>query len=381
MIKGLQSRIFLYFRRTSLLVWVLCLLLSSLSLILLSGILDSGYAVSLGISKRNLWVQGISIGLGICSAVAISLIDYRAMAKAWKFYVPICYLLLLLTFLIGVGASGRPEDKRWLIIPGINLSFQPAELLRIAFILIFAYHIHMVQKDIHRPLCLGGLMVHGAIPVLLLHFQGDDGSALIISVTAICMLFCAEISWKHLLGGAVFLGASLPILWFSVLNNFQKQRIMALYDPSAQDIQGFYYQQHRASLALASGGVGGSGIWNAGHTYVPEMHNDFIFSFLGECFGFIGIVILFIILLCLWVRIISFAGKASDTLGQLICIGIFAILSFQTMLNVGMNISVLPVIGNPLPFISCGGSSTLTSYMGIGLVLSVHMHTHHAMFC
>ena len=165
-----------------------------------------------------------------------------------------------------------------------------------------------------------------------------------------------------------------------ILNNFQKQRIAALYDPAIKDVQGFFYQQHRASVALASGGVGGKGIWSISHTYVPEMHNDFIFSYLGECFGFIGLLLLFITLLFLWIRIISIASKARDVLGKMICIGVFAMLAFQAVLNIGMNISLLPVIGNPLPFISCGGSSTLTSYFGIGLVLSVNMHSNKSMF-
>lgn len=369
-----------YIRQTDRMIWMLCFLLSGVSLVLLMGILDSGYADYLDISRRNVFIQGISACIGVSCAALISLIDYEDLAKMWKLHVPVCYALLLLTFFIGTGAAERPDDKRWLQVPGINISFQPAELLRISFILAFAYHVFLVREHINHPLYLAGLLAHGITPAVLLHFQGDDGSALIFAVIMVCMLFSAGISWKYVFGALAATLVSLPVIWNFILNEFQRQRILALYYRSAEDVQGYFYQQYWALVAFAFGGRGGRGIFDVPHTYVPEMHNDFIFSFLGECMGFVGCLFVIGVMVALWLKILICAGRARDMFGQMICIGVFAMLSFQSVINIGMNISVLPVIGNTLPFLSYGGSSVATSYFGIGLVLSVSMHSSKSIF-
>jgi len=367
-------------RRTDRILWLLCLALSGFSILLLFGIIDTGYAGYLRISNRNILVQGVAVVMGACGAALLSHIDYKNLAKLWKVHVPVSYFLLALTFFMGVGTLERPDDRRWLIFPLGGLSFQPSELLRISFILVFAYHIFCVREKINHPLHLPGLLVHGAVPVILLHLQGDDGSALIIAAIFISMLFCSGISWKYIFGTVAIIGVSLPVLWSYILSDFQKQRFLAVYYGADRDIQGIFFQQHRAQIAFATGGEGGVGIFNASHIYVPEMHNDFMFSFLGASTGFVGCALTIVAIIVLWLKILLCAGRAKDLLGSMICMGIFSMLSFQTLINIGMNIAMLPVIGNPLPFLSYGGSSMLTSYLGIGLVLSVHMHSSKPMF-
>jgi len=355
-------------------------MLSALSIVLLVGILGTGHAPYLGIGRRNLFVQAISVFIGVCGAVILSLIDYKDLAKLWKLHVPACYALFILTFFIGVGTPERPNDRRWLIIPGANLSIQPAELLRISFILMFAYHIYKVQQRINHPLHLAGLVAHGAIPVVLVHLQGDSGSALVFAAIVACMLFCAGISWKYMAGAGVLFGVSLPLIWNVVLSDFHRQRILPMFYAPARDIQGIFFQPHRARTALALGGSGGRGLFGASHIYVPEMHNDFIFAFLGESAGLVGCILAIAVMSFLWLKILRHAGKSKDMLGYMICMGVFAMLVFQSIINIGMNIGMLPVIGNTLPFISYGGSSVLTSYLGIGLVLSVAMYSSQSMF-
>ena len=367
-----------YVRRTDHMIWLPCFVLSTLSIALLYGMLDTGFAPLLRISTRNIFVQAASVAIGVCGAVVVSLINYKDLAKLWKVYAPVCYALLALTFYIGVGAPGRPDDRRWLIVPELGVSFQPAELLRIAFILMFAYHIYKVQDRLNHPLHLAGLVAHGAVPIVLVHLQGDDGSALMFAAIVACMLFCAGLSWKYIVSAVTVFGVSLPVIWSVVLNDFQRQRILELYYRT--DIQGAFFQQHWAITALALGGRGGSGLFEGPHTYVPEMHNDFIFAFLGESLGFVGSILTIAVMLILWFKILRCAAKSRDLLGYMICMGVFAMLAFQAMVNIGMNIGVLPVIGNTLPFISYGGSSVLTSYLGIGLVLSVYMHSQKSMF-
>lgn len=369
-----------YIKRTNKSIWAASVAISLLSLILLKGILDSGYSQTLGLTQRNVLMQGIALLLGIVSAAVISQLDYNEIAKNWKIYLPLNYLLMLATFVVGVGASGRPDDKRWLNIPIIGFSFQPSELFRLAFILGFAYHIQLVYKKINTPQVLVKLLFHGAVPAALLHLQGDDGSALIIAAVMVGMLFIAGLSWKYIMAGVSFLAVSLPLIWAFVLNEFQKQRILAIYSSNAQNSKEFYYQQYQASLAIGSGGLAGKGIWGVEHVYVPKMQNDFIFSFLCESLGFIGSVAVLALLLFMWVKILLVVLKNEDILGKTICTGVLIALAFQTLLNIGMNISLFPVVGNPFPLLSCGGSSVLTSYMGIGLILSVHMRSKQDIF-
>ena len=372
-----------YIRRTDYMLWLPCFLLSALGVVLLIGILDTGFAAHyLRISGRNIFVQAFSIFLGICGAIVLSLFDYKDLARLWKVYAPLAYGLLLLTFFIGVGAPGRPDARRWLVfsIADTSVSVQPAELLRVAFILMFAYHIYKVADKLNHPLYMAGLLIHMAVPVALVQVQGDSGSALIFTVMAVCMLFGAGLSWKYIAGAVVGAGISLPIIWNFVLTPFQQQRITEVFYAAERDVEGFFFQQHRAITAFAVGGSGGSGLFAEQHIYVPEMHNDFILSFLGESFGFVGVTLTLAVMLLLWFKVLRCASHANDMLGYTICMGVFAMFAFQSITNIGMNIGELPVIGNTLPFVSYGGSSVLTSFLCIGIVLSVSMHSTKTMF-
>ncbi len=378
--KWLVKKTVSYIRRTDRIMWALCFALSCLGLLLLWGVLSTDYTTLLGISRRNLAMQGLGLALGAVGAIVISLIDYKDLIKLWKLHATVCYLLVALTFFIGVGTPERPDDKRWLVIPVINMQLQPIELLRISFILLYAYHIYLVHDRINQPLNVLGLIIHGAAPVLLAHFQGDDGSALILAAVAVCMLFNAGIGWRYVLAGVPTLAAGTFLAWRYVLDDFQKRRLQVLFDPTYQDIQGDYYQQYRALVAISRGDSGGRGIFGVAHTYVPEMHNDFVFSFLGECMGFVGCLFAIGLMVALWIKILMSAGKARDMQGKMICTGVFAMFSVQAIINIGMNLAVLPVIGNPLPFLSYGGTSLLTSFLGVGIVLSVYMHSTKGMF-
>ncbi|MCL2033353.1 MAG: FtsW/RodA/SpoVE family cell cycle protein [Oscillospiraceae bacterium] len=378
--KAITGYMVSYIKRTDYVLWLLCFAMSCLSIVLIAGILDTNFTDSLRLTRRSLLTQSAATLIGMILAFILSMIDYRDLARLWKLYVPACYLLLLFSFFLGVGTLDRPDDKRWLIVPGIGFHFQPSELLRSAFIVVYAYHIYKSREDINNPLCLLGLFAHGLLPVLLLYFQGDAGAALIFAAIIISMLFCAGISWRYIIGATALTAVSLPLIWNYILDEFQKERMRGLFFPTAEDLQGVGFQQFRAEVALAMGGREGRGIFNSSHIYIPEMHNDFMFSFLGESMGFVGCLFVIAVMLVIWFKILHSARGATDLLGCIICVGVFAMLSFQSIINIGMNISLLPVIGNTLPFLSCGGSSMLTSYIAIGLVLSVYMHSEKSMF-
>lgn len=164
-----------------------------------------------------------------------------------------------------------------------------------------------------------------------------------------------------------------------VVNPDQKQRILALFDPNA-DLLGGLYQQYNAKLAIGSGQIWGKGLFGVSHQYVPEVHNDFILAFIGESFGYVGCLAVIALFGALCCKMLHNARRAEDSLGRLICVGVFTLISAQVFVNVGMCLMVLPVIGITLPFLSAGGSSVLAIYLGLGLVLSVYMHTSRNLF-
>lgn len=368
--KKLFRIILAYIRQTDLWLWILCVGLSGFSALLLLGIVDSRRVPDVGM--RTVMVQCLATGLGCFCALCLSKIDYHTLAKLWKLHIPAAYGLVLLTFFIGEGTQERLADKSWIRLPFVNLTIQPAEFLKLSFILAFAYHLNKVREYINRPVHLLLLCVHGAIPVLLIHMQGDDGTALVFAAIFAAMLFAAGLNLRYVFGAIFVAVVGFPFLWFRVLSDYQKNRFLILFDPLA-DPQGDYYQQYWAKLAIGSGKVWGKGIFSEDHRYVPMIHNDFIIAFIGESLGYVGCMAVLVVLTILFVKILVNSRLAEDFLGQMICIGVFAMFSAQAVINIGMCISLLPVIGITLPFLSYGGSSVLASYLGMGFILSVYM--------
>jgi len=281
--------------------------------------------------------------------------------------------LVILTFFIGF-APGETDDKAWLNL-GFT-TFQPSELLKICFILSYSAHLSAVKSKINKPLHLFLAVAHGAFPVLLIHFQGDDGTALVFAVMMVCMLWAAGVSWKYFLSAFVSLAALAPVVYFLIMNDEQRARIANMFDINA-DIKGVGYQQYQGRIALANGGWTGQGYLNGDLTskgIVPEGHNDFIFVSIGEELGFLGCLVVVILLAAICLRTVHIARVCRKDSGKFICIGFFAMLLAQIIINIGMCLSLLPVIGVTLPFFSAGGTSLLCLFLGVGLVLGVYKH-------
>lgn len=373
LLKLVFNMIFGYIRRTDKWLWASCLSVCTLSVTLLYGILKSGHALILEFTLRNLIVQSGAIILGVVAAIVLSLIDYHTLVKWWKLHVSAAYFLVFLTFIIGVGVAPRLEDKRWLIMPIVGISVQPAEFLKISFILIFAYHLAKVGEGINKPVHLAPLCAHALFPVILVHVQGDSGTALLFLTISASMMFVSGLHFKYVGVAGAGLVLSTPVIWRYILSPFQRERILTLLNQATANPVGDYYQQYQAKLAAGVGGITGVGLVGDSHVYVPEMHNDFIFSFLSESFGFIGAAGLLGLMVFICFRILYNARASEDRVGMLICTGVCAMILFQFVINIGMCLSLMPVIGNTFPFLSYGGSSMLTNFLGIGLVLSVHM--------
>ncbi|MBE6898673.1 MAG: cell division protein [Ruminococcaceae bacterium] len=370
-----------YIKETDRLLLAVCIALSCLSVALIGGLVHAG---ALG-TDRPLKMQLAASLVGLAAAIVISKIDYHTMAELWKLHQPVAYGLVLLTFTsLGVQVSEYIDDRNWLDIPGLP-QFQPSELLKISFILTFAYHLSKVKDELNDWKTLILVCLHGITPVLLIHLQGDDGTAVIMLVIVAGMMFAAGLSWKYILPLFAAVPPVLAVLWIFLLDNDKKGRILALVSPdslSAADRSKYLWQQMKGEIAIGNGGVWGNGIFseNGQFQFVPEVHNDFIFSYIGESLGFIGCIGVLILLLLLCISMIRNAKNASDDLGRYICVGVFSMFAAQIAINIGMNLSMFPVIGITLPFLSAGGTSVATLYLSIGVVLSVHVNSRANLF-
>lgn len=370
-----------YIKETDRLLLAVCIALSCLSVALIGGLVHAG---ALG-TDRPLKMQLAASLVGLAAAIVISKIDCHTMAELWKLHQPVAYGLVLLTFTsLGVQVSEYIDDRNWLDIPGLP-QFQPSELLKISFILTFAYHLSKVKDELNDWKTLILVCLHGITPVLLIHLQGDDGTAVIMLVIVAGMMFAAGLSWKYILPLLAAVPPVLAVLWIFLLDNDKKGRILALVSPdslSAADRSKYLWQQMKGEIAIGNGGVWGNGIFseNGQFQFVPEVHNDFIFSYIGESLGFIGCIGVLILLLLLCISMIRNAKNASDDLGRYICVGVFSMFAAQIAINIGMNLSMFPVIGITLPFLSAGGTSVATLYLSIGVVLSVHVNSRANLF-
>ena len=326
-------------------------------------------------SYRPVLVQGLCMIAGLAVAMFISNFDYQVFFKYWYLVAAVGVIPVLLTFFIGFAPEGT-DDKAWLNL-GFT-TFQPSELLKVCFTITFSMHLAKVKKNINKLKVLVPVCLHGAFPIVLIFIQGDAGTALVFAVMVIFMLMAAGVSWKYFLAAFAAAVVVSPIAYFFVLNDDHRQRIINMFDIEG-DIQGIGWQQYRGRMALANGGLTGQGYLNGsltqqGKVGVPEGHNDFIFVTIGEELGFLGCLVVLILLGAICLRCLRVAKLSVKNEGKFICIGVFSMLFAQSVINIGMCTSITPVIGITLPFFSAGGTSLFCLYLGIGLVLNVYMH-------
>ena len=322
---------------------------------------------------RPIIIQILGMVMGVSAALIISAIDFEHYLKRWYLIALLGLIPVLLTFVIGIAPEGT-DDKAWLDL-GFT-TFQPSELLKVCFIITFSLHLQKIKPEINKLKNLLPLCAHGAAPVLLIHFQGDDGTALVFAVIVLFMMWVAGVSWKYFLAAFSAALVASPFIYFFVMNDDHRARIKLLFDIDA-DIKGVGYQQWLGRRALAGGGLTGQGYLNGSLTQsgiIPESHNDFIFVGIGEELGFLGCLAVIILLVAICLRCIRVAKLCTKESGKYICIGFFAMIFAQALINIGMCTSVLPVIGVTLPFFSAGGTSLACLYLGVGLVLNVYLH-------
>lgn len=334
-------------------------------------------ASSVGVnSSRNMIIQVGCIFVGILIYLALTAFDVDILAGQRTLLFLFNAGLILSLLVWGVEISG---NRSWLDLPLLPFNIQPAEVCKIFFVIILAKTLSVNQTRISSPRCVFSATFHaGFIFLLYLVISGDMGVGLIFLFAFFIMLYVSGVSGWWFLGGAGLLSVGAPIAWQYVFKEYQKNRIRALFDPSIDpNGRGALWQTNLNKQALKNGGLTGMGLFNGRITNsdaLPARHTDSIFSTIGEQLGLVGTIITLLLLLAIVARIIYIGVKSPDFMNRLICIGIASMFFFQIMINVGVCLGLIPVIGLVLPFISYGGSSMLTSFMALGFVSGIKMH-------
>ncbi|MCL1881289.1 MAG: FtsW/RodA/SpoVE family cell cycle protein [Oscillospiraceae bacterium] len=365
-----------YFKRLDKTLLLLCLMASASSVFLLYTMYYNGVNPAV-VSSRNWIMQLLSSGVGVIFALVLAGINYRFLSKIWFIPAALGLTLSLLLFTsLGVRTPGAP-DLNWLDLGFIEI--QPSAFLRVAFVLTFATHINKVSDRLNEIKHMSLLCLHGAIPAGLVFIQEDQGTTVILIGIFLIMLFAAGLSWKYIAAGIVATPVILYFLWNVVAQQHHKDRILVLFDREMQESEmlGTFYQQWGGLRALSSGGLTGKGFFGgeeAEYVHVYAIHNDFMFAYVGMVAGFVGCILAVLLLMSICFRTIIASGTSKDFLGRMLCLGVFAIIFFESAVNIGMVLAITPVAGSQLPFISAGGSTSLALWLAIGLVLSVRFH-------
>jgi len=311
--------------------------------------------------------QLVRLGLGIGIMAVLAQVPIMFYQRLSTYFYLAAVLMLVGVLLFGVSGKGA---QRWLDL-GV-LRFQPSEIMKLAMPMMIAWYIS--QRSIParlRDIFAGFVLV--LIPTVLIAKQPDLGTSLLVSASGIFVLFLSGVTWR-LIGFIGFLGGAFaPIMWFFLMQDYQKQRVTTFLDPESDPL-GSGYHIIQSKIAIGSGGVEGKG-WLQGTQsqleFLPERHTDFIFSVFSEEFGLIGIVGLLIMYLCIILRGLYIANRAQDTFSKLLAGSITLTFFVYVFVNMGMVSGILPVVGVPLPLISYGGTSMVTLMAGFGILMAI----------
>ncbi len=337
-----------------------------------------GTAVLVSVTLKDPSMAGIpwqhmSRFIGVLIVViALALVPIRLWAMiAYPLYIGSLFLLVLVEFFGTMGGGAQ----RWLDI-GPTL-IQPSEFMKIAILLALARYYHQASEN-RAPTfwnhCIGVVII--ILPTILVLKQPDLGTSLMLAATGGVVIFFAGLSWRIIIAGVIGVLLSVwPVYEFG-LKDYQKERVYTFLDPS-RDPLGAGYQLQQAKIAIGSGGLQGKGFMQgtqSQNNYIPEQHTDFIFTIVAEEFGFVGSMTL----LTAWAVALIFglliANRSATTFGALASAGVVATLAFYVVVNIGMVMGLMPVVGVPLPLISHGGTAMMTVMLGFSVLLMVHIH-------
>ena len=340
--------------------------------------------LNIGGIVRYVGVQGAAVILGICAYIFMSMLDLERLMRRWKWLVAfnVVFIALLLT---PFGVSDNTGNTAWLKFPFLPFSIGPAEVVKITFTLLLAKQLEWL-REVKRDLKSfpSALMVAGHTIALMgwyVGISGDMGNGLTFFFIFLCMAFVAgfALRWFVLLfiGSGAAIAASVVL---GLMPDYMINRFRVLFDHS-YDSLGVGWQQSRSLLTIGAGGVLGQGYMNGTQTQssypqsLPNRWTDFIFSVCGEELGMIGCLLIILLLSAIIVRVLLVAKNSQTSFQCYVCVGVAAMLIYQTVINIGMCLFVMPTIGVTLPFFSYGGSSILTLYMAMGVVSGIKLRS------
>ena len=361
-----------FFSRTD---WVLLALCVGTSLF---GTVVIASATAYESSSYYVTKQLIALALGLALYVVVSFVDMEILGE--HMLLLSVFAALFLASLGPFGIDGGTGNKSWLQIPGVPFMIQPAEYCKIIYIIVAARIMTIYQEHINSLNCVSRIiLVSGVLIGLIVFVSKDAGVALIYVFSFIIMALAGGFSfiWFAVAGAAI--AVIFPVLWGSgLVADYQKQRLLVLFDesidPLGQDVR---YQTYHSMNAISGGSLTGKGLFNGVQTQsgnIPAQHTDLIFAVIGEELGYAGCVLCIALLVAIILRILYVGNHSGSYFYRMICVGIAGTLLFQIIINIGMCIGLMPVIGVTLPFISYGGSSILSLFIAMGVISSVRLH-------
>ena len=376
MLKSVKNTILDIIRQADLLLLALCTVTS------LFGVVMIYSATRYQGGLKCVIIQLCGLALGIVLYFVVSMVDLTEISKKWQWLLAFNLgFFLLLETPLGVSANG---NLAWLGVRGIPIQVQPAEVVKLTFILLLARQlVWMKGRGDMKSIPAVGLLAGNLLVTIGLYYviSSDMGSALVYVCIFACMAFAAGVALRWFALGIFGAGAGFYLLWeLDKIPDYMKERFMVVFDHNLDPL-GAGWQQTRSLLALGGGKLTGQGLFHGIQTQgeysgsLPFRYTDFIFSAIGEELGMLGCLAVLLLLAAIIVRCLMVARKARNTTESYVCVGVAAVLIFQTISNVGMCLVVLPVIGLTLPFFSYGGSSIVTLFAAMGMVSSVQSHS------
>ena len=313
-------------------------------------------------------VMQVSLGLGVMFVMAM--IPPRTYKQISPYLYAVTIVMLVMVDVFGETSKGA---QRWLNLGFVR--FQPSEIAKLAVPLMVATFLsNRPLPPNFRDTAIALVII--VFPTLLVAAQPDLGTSILVCAAGIFVLFLAGLSWKLISAGVVFLAGFIPIMWFFLMHDYQKTRVMTLIDPE-KDPLGAGYHIIQSKIAIGSGGLHGKG-WMEGTQsqleFLPEPHTDFIFAVLSEELGMIGVLILLGIYLFIIARGLMLGAKSDNAFGRILSGGTVLLFFVYVFVNIGMVSGILPVVGVPLPLFSYGGTSYVTLMAAFGLMMSSYVH-------
>ena len=324
--------------------------------------------------KRHL----INIGVALVLGFIASRINYRLL----RAYTPVVYvvsmILLLVPFVPGLGVT-IAGARAWIDVP-LGLTIQPSEFAKITVILMMAALLSERRDREEEPSAQDVLLalVVAAIPTAIILVQNDTGTVLILAAVSLSIVAVSGVPTRWLVGliGAAILGV-LASIQLGLLQEYQVDRLTSFINPD-DDVSASAYNANQARIAIGGGGLDGYGLFEGPQTqgnFVPVNESDFIFTVAGEELGFLGSALLIVLMAVILWRAVLTAWKADDLYGRLVATGVAAWLAFQMFENIGMTLGIMPITGIPLPFVSAGGTSMMATWIALGLLQTVRLHS------